>query len=77
MKRKARVVVLGAGIVGLSTAWHLTQRGITDVLVLDRAYLCGGASGRNGGGVRAQFSNEENIRLMQESIEICRTSPRR
>ncbi len=72
MKRQARVVVLGAGIVGLSTAWHLTQRGITDVLVIDRAYLCGGASGRNGGGVRAQFSNASTIQLMQESIEICR-----
>jgi len=72
MKRKARVVILGAGIVGLSTAWHLARRGITDVLVIDRGYLCGGASGRNGGGVRAQFSSETTIRLMQESIEICR-----
>lgn len=68
-----RVAVLGAGILGLSTAWHLAYRhGIRDVVVLDRGYLCGGASGRNGGGVRAQFSSEANIRLMRESIEICR-----
>jgi sarcosine oxidase subunit beta len=47
-------------------------------VVLEKSYLCGGASGRNGGGVRAQFSSEENIRLMQESIHICsRTSPAR
>ncbi len=69
---RARVVVIGAGIMGLSTAFHLAQRGITDVLVVDRNYLCGGASGRNGGGVRAQFATETNIRLMQESIAICR-----
>ena len=72
MRRRAKVVVVGAGIMGLSTAWHLARRGLTDVLVVDRGYLCGGASGRNGGGVRAQFSTETNIRLMQESIAICR-----
>lgn len=69
---RARVVVIGGGIMGLATAYNLARRGITDVLVVDQTYLCGGASGRNGGGVRAQFSSEENIRLMQESISICR-----
>lgn len=68
----ARVVVIGAGILGLATAYNLAKRGVTDVLVVDRTYLCGGASGRNGGGVRAQFSSETNIRLMRESIAICR-----
>jgi len=72
MRSRAKVVVLGAGIMGLATAWNLARRGVTDVLVVDRSYLCAGASGRNGGGVRAQFSTETNIRLMQESIAICR-----
>src|SRR5688500_8243230 len=59
--------------MGLSIAYNLAKNhGVHDVTVLDRTYLCGGASGRNGGGVRAQFSSEENIRLMQESIRICR-----
>jgi sarcosine oxidase subunit beta len=72
MRSRAKVVIIGAGIMGLATAWHLAKRGVTDVLVVDRSYLCGGASGRNGGGVRAQFSTETNIRLMRESIAICR-----
>jgi len=73
MRDKAEVVIVGAGIMGLSIAYNLARNhGITDVVVLDQSYLCGGASGRNGGGVRAQFSSEENIRLMQESIRICR-----
>ena len=72
-KKRYRVVIIGAGIMGLATAYHLAQRGITDVLIIDRGYLCGGASGRNGGGVRAQFSTETNIRLMQESIAICKS----
>jgi sarcosine oxidase, subunit beta len=73
MRDRAEVVIVGAGIMGLSIAYHLAKHhGLTDVTVVDRSYLCGGASGRNGGGVRAQFSSEENIRLMQESIRICR-----
>jgi sarcosine oxidase subunit beta len=72
MRNRARVVVIGAGIMGLATAYNLAKRGVTDVLVVDQSYLCGGASGRNGGGVRAQFSSESNIRLMRESIAICR-----
>jgi sarcosine oxidase subunit beta len=73
MRDRAEVVIVGAGIMGLSIAYNLAKHhGVRDVLVVDRSYLCGGASGRNGGGVRAQFSGEENIRLMQESIRICR-----
>src|SRR3954470_15650560 len=73
MRAQAEIVIIGAGIMGLAIAYNLAKNhGINDVVVVDRSYLCGGASGRNGGGVRAQFSSEENIRLMQESIRICR-----
>jgi len=73
MRDRASVVIVGGGIMGLSIAYHLAKHhGISDTVVLEKSYLCGGASGRNGGGVRAQFGSEENIRLMQESIRICR-----
>src|SRR5690606_4237152 len=45
--------------------------GVDRIVVVDKSYLCGGASGRNGGGVRAQWSSETNIRLMRESIRRC------
>src|ERR1700735_1388010 len=72
MRDRAEIVVIGAGIMGLAIAYHLARLGVTDVLVVDKSYLCGGASGRNGGGVRAQWSSEANVRLMQESIQMCR-----
>jgi sarcosine oxidase, subunit beta len=72
MKSRYQVVIIGGGIMGLSIAYQLAKRGITDVLVIERTYLCGGASGRNGGGVRAQWSSETNVRLMRESIRMCR-----
>jgi sarcosine oxidase subunit beta len=72
MRDRSSVVVIGAGIMGLSIAYHLAERGVRDVTVVDQGYLCGGASGRNGGGVRAQWSSEANVALMLESIRMCR-----
>jgi len=73
VRDSAEVVVVGAGIMGLSIAYNLARHhGVRDVTIVDRSYLCGGASGRNGGGVRAQWGSEANVRLMQESIRICR-----
>jgi sarcosine oxidase subunit beta len=62
------VVIVGGGAIGLSIAHHLTQIGQNDVLVLDKDSLVKGATGRNGGGVRAQWTTAENILLAQRSI---------
>lgn len=70
MKDEARVVIIGAGIVGLMTAHHLVRKGIKDIVLVDRApALLLGASGRNGGGVRAQWTTAENIELAKRSIQ--------
>ncbi len=65
---RAQVVIVGGGAIGLSIAHELAKRGITDVLVLDKDTLVKGATGRNGGGVRAQWTTEENIILAKKSI---------
>ncbi len=73
MRDEADVVIVGAGIMGLAIGYNLAaHHGLGNVTIVDRSYVCGGASGRNGGGVRAQWSTEANVRLMQESIRICR-----
>jgi sarcosine oxidase subunit beta len=72
MPERAEVVIIGGGVIGLSIAYHLAKAGLRDVVVIERGYLAEGASGRNGGGVRQQWSTELNIRLMQESVELCR-----
>jgi len=68
----AEIVIVGGGVMGLSIAYHLAKNDVTDVVVIERGYLAEGASGRNGGGVRQQWSTEINIRLMQDSVELCR-----
>jgi sarcosine oxidase subunit beta len=69
MRHTADVVIVGGGCMGASVAYHLTRRGITDVVLVEReAQLGAGSTGRNAGGVRHQFSSEQNILLSIESI---------
>lgn len=63
-----RVVIVGAGIVGLFTSYHLARAGAGPILVVDRGFLSQGASGRNGGGVRQQWETPETVRLAREAI---------
>jgi sarcosine oxidase subunit beta len=67
----ADIAIIGAGVMGLALAYNLARQGAKRVVVLDAHHLAWGASGRNGGGVRQQWSTEMNIRLMQESMELC------
>ncbi len=61
------VVVVGAGVIGLSIAFHLAERG-QRVVVLDRAGVAAGASGLQPGGVRRQWAVRESCLLARESL---------
>lgn len=67
-----RAVVVGAGIVGLFSAYHLARAGAGPVLVVDSGYLSVGGSGRNGGGVRQQWETRSTIRLAREAVRAYR-----
>jgi sarcosine oxidase, subunit beta len=67
-----RTVVIGAGILGLFTAYRLARAGAGPILVVDRGFLSAGASGRNGGGVRQQWETVATIRLARESVAAYR-----
>ncbi len=68
--RSAEVVVIGAGVIGASVAYHLAKRGCEGVLVLERHLAPGrGSTSRATGGFRAQFGSEINVRLSLLSRE--------
>ena len=62
------VVVVGGGVMGAATAYHLARAGVGDVTLLEAGELASGSSGKPLGGVRAQFSDPTNIALGQRSL---------
>ncbi|WP_374928648.1 NAD(P)/FAD-dependent oxidoreductase [Kytococcus sedentarius] len=71
----AQVVVIGGGVMGLSTAYHLAKAGVQDVVLLERGELGEGSTCKAAGGVRAQFSDAVNIELGLRSLEVFRSFP--
>jgi len=68
--RRFGVVIIGAGIVGTSIAYHLARAGRKDVAVIDKEPAAGmGSTAKAAGGIRAQFSSDINIELSRLSIE--------
>ena len=64
-----RHLVIGAGVHGLSTAWHLARRG-EDVLVVDKTGVAAGASGIACGVVRNNYFQPAMAELMAACVEI-------
>jgi glycine/D-amino acid oxidase-like deaminating enzyme len=69
---RAGVVVLGGGVMGVSTAFHLAEAGVQDVVLVERDALGEGSTCKAAGGVRAQFSDRLNIELGMRSLEAFR-----
>src|SRR5258708_4086837 len=71
MNETADVVIIGSGIVGSSVAYHLTEQGCANVLVIEReAHQGKGSTGKSMGGVRAQFATAVNIQMSRYSIDF-------
>ncbi|MER6143241.1 FAD-binding oxidoreductase [Streptomyces sparsogenes] len=73
----ADVVIIGGGVMGASTAYHLAEAGVTDIVVVERGELGCGSSGKPIGGVRAQFSDPLNIELGNRSLRAYQDFPHR
>ncbi len=69
MQNTADVVVIGAGIQGLSAAYHLAKMGIKHILVLEKEYIGAGSSGRSCSMLMLQRENEPKIKMSQYSFQ--------
>ncbi|HEY75431.1 MAG TPA: FAD-binding oxidoreductase [Thermoflexia bacterium] len=71
LPKTAEVVIIGGGVMGTSTAYHLALKGCKDVLLLEREEFFGiQATGKCAGGIRYQFGTEINVRLSLLSLPM-------
>ncbi len=63
------VVVIGGGVMGASTAFHLAEAGVS-VLLCEKNELASGSTSKAAGGVRANFSDAFNVALGARSLEL-------
>lgn len=64
------IIIIGAGVVGTSIAYHLAKQGCRNVTVLEKNYVGSGSTEKCAGGIRQQFSTEINIKLSMESVKF-------
>jgi len=69
-RKSAEVIIIGAGVIGTSIAYHLAKLGCRDVIVLEKEDTVGsGSTAKALGAIRQQFCTEANIRLSIESLK--------
>lgn len=67
----ADVVIIGGGIVGVSTTWFLARQGV-NVVLCEKGHIAGEQSGRNWGWVRQQLRDTREMPMIVESLNIWR-----
>jgi 4-methylaminobutanoate oxidase (formaldehyde-forming) len=67
---RAQVVIIGGGVIGTSVAYHLTRRGLTDVLLLEQGQLSCGTTWHAAGLVGQLRASESGTRLVQYSTRL-------
>src|SRR3989442_1706323 len=73
MSRTADVVIIGGGIKGASIAYHLTQRGHRNVVILEKETLASGCSGRTGGMIRQHYSSDLVTEIARQGRDFFAT----
>jgi sarcosine oxidase subunit beta len=70
MKKTADIVIIGAGIIGVSIAYYLGKMGARSVMVFEKDLIAGGSTGLCAGGIRRQWSTEVNMQFAMKSFEV-------
>ena len=69
---RSQVVIIGGGVVGCSIAYHLAQRGVTDVVLVERKSLTNGSTWHAAGLVGQLRSSSNLTQLMRQSVQTYR-----
>jgi len=69
MTKRYDIAVIGAGIMGMATAYYLSKNGVKPA-VIDKEYIGSGSTGRCIAGIRQQFSTPASIAVMKENVSL-------
>jgi sarcosine oxidase subunit beta len=69
----ADVIVIGGGVNGASTLFHLAQAGVKNIVLVEQGHLAAGATGKSGALVRMHYTNPYETRLAYESLKIFKS----
>ena len=69
MTLTADVVIIGGGVTGTSTAFHLTARGVRDVLIVDKSFVASGGTGKSSACVRQHYTTAQTCRMIRFSLD--------
>ena len=70
MQTSHDVIVIGAGVIGTSVAFHLARLGARRVLVLDRTQIGAGTTSQSSGILRTHYSVRENVAMAKDSWKV-------
>lgn len=73
MKSTADAVVIGGGVIGCSTAYQLTRKGIKNVVLLEKDAIGYGSSGRSCALVRNHYSNRPTTEMAWKALQMLET----
>lgn len=70
MSKTAEIVVIGGGINGCSTAYHLAKRGAKKVLLVEKRHIASGPTGRSSGIVRQHYTIRTLAEMARDSVRV-------
>jgi glycine/D-amino acid oxidase-like deaminating enzyme len=70
MAATADIVIIGGGVTGCSIAYHLTRRGVRNVVLVEKLFLASGATGKSSACVRQHYSTPETCRMVLHALRF-------
>ena len=73
MVRPADIVIIGGGVTGCSIAYHLVERGVANVVIVEKNLLASGATGKSSACVRQHYSTPQTCRMVLHALRFFET----
>ena len=70
MADTADIVVIGGGVIGASTAFHLASKGAKNVVLVDKGAICSGETHKSGGFIQTHWDHPGEVKLIAAARQM-------